>query len=93
MLDKKKLWEVRGLKLESMRKQLGLSADQVAVGIGVSENRIKRLEKGLPVNDGFMMERTYIYFLELLKRGVCPYSVCHDFDKGFGKYVGVNGKC
>lgn len=85
MLIDEKLWLVRGAKLKKIRERLGLSTKQVAVGVGVSENRIDRLEKGLPVNDGFMMERAYIYFLEFVKRGVCPYSVCCEFEESVDK--------
>jgi len=75
--------EKRGSVLKSRREQLDVSVKQVACGVGVSENRIKRLEKGEPVMDGYMMERTYIYFLELVKSGVCPFSVSLNFDEMF----------
>jgi len=75
--------EKRGYVLKSERKALNLSVKQIACGVGVSENRIRRLEKGEPVMDGYMMERTYIYFLELIKNGVCPFSVSLNFDEIF----------
>lgn len=84
-MNKSDLWRIRGLELWKQREQYGVTVEQMALGVGVSENRIKRLEKGLPVNDGFMMERTYIYFLEMIKRGVCPYSICINFEKSMKK--------
>lgn len=83
MVGEKELWELRGAELKKRREQLSVSVKQIACGVGVSENRIRRLEKGEPVMDGYMMERTYIYFLELVKSGVCPFSVSLNFDEMF----------
>ena len=79
----KELWRKKGKELKKQREKLGVNIQQVADGIGVTPHRINRLEKGEPVLDGFMMERAYIYFLELLKNDVCPFSVSWEYDRKF----------
>lgn len=83
VVSEKELWKLRGAELRRKREEVGVSVKQIACGIGVSENRIRRLERGEAVMDGYMMERTYIYFLELIKNGVCPFAVSLTFDKEF----------
>lgn len=78
----KELRKIHGSYLKQEREKRSISVKKIAMGIGVSENRIRRLEKGEPVMDGFMMERTYIYFLELIKNDVCPFSVYGKFQSG-----------
>jgi DNA-binding XRE family transcriptional regulator len=59
----KPVWETEGNILKQLRIARGLLVAHVAEGIGVSPERIKRLEAGEPVRDSVLLKKAYMLFI------------------------------
>ncbi|NHM25984.1 helix-turn-helix transcriptional regulator [Desulfofundulus sp. TPOSR] len=64
-------WAEEGARLQSLREQAGVSRTALAKTLGVSPQRIARLEQGMPVVDERLLRAAYLLFLENLTAGKC----------------------
>jgi DNA-binding XRE family transcriptional regulator len=53
------LWKEEGSEYKGKRKELGIKVKDVAVLLGVSESRIYKLERGLPIRDARLLKKAY----------------------------------
>lgn len=61
--ERKHMWQTEGAVLQRLRMAKGLIVKEVARGLGVSPERIKRLEAGEPVRDSVLLKKAYMLFI------------------------------
>lgn len=57
-------WVAEGARLQGAREQVGVSRTALARALGVSPQRIARLEMGLPVRDARLLRAAMMLYLE-----------------------------
>ncbi len=61
-------WRETGRQLQSLREQAGVTRTALAKALGVSPQRIARLEQGLPVRDAKLLRAAVMMYLENICR-------------------------
>ncbi|MDK2888541.1 MAG: hypothetical protein PWP72_1419 [Thermoanaerobacter sp.] len=59
-------WAEEGTRLQALREQAGVTRSALAKALGVSPQRLARLEMGLPVVDAKLLRAAYLLFFENL---------------------------